>query len=267
MKLLNILLVMLFIVFGFSGCSGKKVDTPTEQVKNVSVDETADDDEDDFGDEFEDEFKTEAIFDPLSGYNRVMTDINDKLYTYVLEPVAKGYKYVLHEEVRSSIGKFFHNLLYPLRFVNNVLQLKFKNAMEETGRFLVNSTVGLLGFFDPAKSYLEWDVHNEDFGQTLGFYGVGAGPHIVLPILGPSNLRDTFSLYPDYALDPKTYVGDRSYNLANDSLTGLGYATLEKINFISQHTGEYDMLKKDAVDLYPFLRDIYEQRRIQLIKE
>ncbi len=263
MRFLTLLLTLLL----FLGCSSKTPDTAAVQnsiVADASEAETQE--SDDFDDEFEDEFAQEEVFDPLSGYNRFMTTFNDTFYVYVLDPVARGYRYILHKEIRSSIGNFFHNLLYPVRLVNNVLQLKFKNAVEETGRFLVNSTVGILGLFDPAKSYLEWEKHDEDFGQTLGHYGVGGGFHIVLPFLGPSNLRDTFGLFPDAELSP-LYDNGRSYSIAHNDLESLGYIGFERLNFVSLHIGEYEELKKDAVDLYPFLRNIYEQYREKLIKE
>lgn len=263
MSFIKMTLLVLTVLF-FNACSATTKDGMKPQLNAELV---ASENSDGFEDEFEDEFAEEEVFDPLSGYNRVMTSFNDTFYTYILDPVSRGYRYVLHEEVRDSVGKFFHNLLYPIRFINNVLQFKFKNAMEETGRFLVNSTVGLFGLFDPAKKYLDWKPHNEDFGQTLGFYGVGGGFHVVLPFLGPSNLRDMFSLYPDSEVSPLYYQSKRAYNLAKSDLESLGYVSFEKLNYVSMHIGEYEDLKEDAVDLYPFLRNIYEQYREKLIKE
>ena len=146
--------------------------------------------------------------------------------------------------------------MYPLRFINNVFQGKLLNASEETGRFVVNSTVGLFGLFDPAKSYLQWEEHNEDFGQTLGYWGVGSGYHIVIPFLGPSNMRDMFSMYPDTLSNPLAYHNE-----------GLEIGIFQKLNEGSLHEGEYEDLTKDAVSLYPFLKNIYEQHRDKLIKE
>lgn len=216
--------------------------------------------EDDFGleGEFEDPVDTER-FDPLSGYNRFMTKVNDKLYFYALKPVAKGYRKVVPETGRVAVGRFFTNLLFPVRFVNNVLQLKIKEAGTELGRFCLNSTVGILGFRDPAKDWLGLEAYPEDFGQTLGHYGVGGGFHIVLPILGPSNLRDTIALAPDHFLDPVTYV--------KDDESELGIRAFNTINYTSLHIGEYESLKKDALDLYTFIRDAYEQKREKDIEE
>ncbi|MBF0278568.1 MAG: VacJ family lipoprotein [SAR324 cluster bacterium] len=232
--------------------------SPTEN------DQEDDDDifENEFADEFENEFgeeKESEIFDPLSGYNRLMTDINDTIYIYALKPVASGYQAVMPEIARQGISRFFNNLLFPVRFVNNILQMKFKNAGEEFARFGVNTTIGVLGFADPAKDWLDLDAHHEDFGQTLGYYGVGSGFHIVLPILGPSNLRDSISLLPDSALDPISYIDPFE--------TEVGIRVFDAVNSTSLHLGEYEAIKKDAIDLYPFLRDIYEQNRNKKIEE
>jgi len=255
-----------------------KEKTP-EASKTIPETEVADDEEGGFDDEFEDEFSAseKEVFDPLSGYNSVMTEFNDGFYIFVLDPVARGYRWVLPEEARRGVKNFFHNLLFPLRFVNNVLQLKAKNAGEEFLRFSINSTVGILGFWDPAKEWFGLEAHEEDFGQTLGHYGVGGGFHVVLPFLGPSNLRDMFSLYPEMQMDPVNYVENRPYNIPQPEgeYLGLSRKTLQQseltllktINRESLRIGQYANLKKDAIELYPFLRDIYEQNRAKLIKE
>jgi len=249
-------------VLTLTGCSSKSI----EQPKDVVLEQKSDDVNGEL-EGFADEFKEEEVYDPFSGYNRFMTDFNDKAYDYVIKPVAKGYKWALHEDVRESIDNFFKNLYFPMRFVNNVLQGKMRNAAEESVRFVVNSTAGVLGLFDPAKKYCELEPHDEDFGQTLGFYGVGSGPHIVLPLLGPSNLRDTISLYPDSLLSPIDYT-ERNYDTLTDTPAGyLGAKTVEKINYVSLNIDWYDDIKRDAVDLYPYLRDMYEQYRDKKIKE
>ncbi len=216
------------------------------------------------GDPFalEDEFTSpaaEPVFDPLSGYNRLMTQVNDRIYFWVLKPVAQGYAVVLPEGARLAVGRFFRNLLMPVRFVNNVLQLKPEQAATEVVRFIINTTAGVLGFGDPAADSLGLQAYPEDFGQTLGHYGVGSGFHIVLPLLGPSNLRDTLGLIPDYFLDPVSYIEETRVQLV--------VRTYDRVNYTSLHIGEYESLKKDAVDLYTFLRDGYEQRRVRQIEE
>jgi phospholipid-binding lipoprotein MlaA len=221
----------------------------------------------DFSDEFSEQ-KVE-VFDPLSGYNRVMTSFNDKAYVYFLNPVAEGYATVVPEVARIGVSNFFDNILFPIRFVNNLLQFKFKNSVEELGRFLMNSTFGILGLMDPATEQLGWEKHNEDFGQTLGFYGVGSGFHIVLPLLGPSNLRDSVALVADGYVSPINYFGnsDLNYKIPNNDEQTIYIATGKVINRTSLTLGQYESLKKDALDLYPFLRDIYEQKREKEIKE
>ena len=261
---------LLFILF--SGCGLKNINTPVataqQQEKSAIADEQSGDDTelDDF-DEFRDELEAEPLYDPLSGYNRIMTEFNDTFYTYLLTPVAKGYKAVLHVEIRKSVANFFHNLYYPIRLVNNLLQGEFKDASEGTGRFLINTTIGVAGLFDPAQSELGLKAHEEDFGQTLGFYGVGSGVHIVLPILGPSNLRDAISLIPDSYLSPIDYTSRDYFTLTDTKKEYAAVKSYEYINKFSLDIQMYEKIKKDAVDLYPYLRDIYEQRREKQTKE
>jgi phospholipid-binding lipoprotein MlaA len=239
--------------------------------------DTFDDEFDEF-DEFEDEFGDDVateVSDPLGGYNRFMTGVNDKLYFWVLKPVATGYSWVVPEIARRGINNFFKNLYYPIRLVNNVLQLKFKNAGEETLRFVTNSTIGVLGLWDPAKVWFGLEAHPEDFGQTFGVWGIGPGPHIVLPILGPSNLRDTIGLAPQWIyLNPVNNISTVSDLAGLEKIeeldkieTKLGILALERVNNTSLRLGEYEMLKKDAIDFYPFVRDLYEQNRQKLIEE
>ncbi|MGG7048641.1 MULTISPECIES: MlaA family lipoprotein [unclassified Campylobacter] len=210
-------------------------------------------------DEFDAEFNDKNTFDPLSGYNRMMTSVNDKIYTYIFDPVVDGYRYVVPAKGREVIANVFDNLLFPLRFVNNILQFKFQNAADETLRFIANTIVGFGGISDVATTYYKIPRHDEDFGQTLGHWGVGSGFHIVWPIFGPSNLRDTFGLVGDFFAKPINYVDPNELSL------GLNVGS--KTNEMAQNPDMYKNLKKDAVDLYPFLRDAYEQRRDYLIKE
>ena len=275
MKNILFLACTVFMLITITGCSSKvetsKKESFIKEEQNINsyepIDKSSFNDEDEFLDSFGEELEIEKRSDPLSGYNRVMTNFNDGVFEYVLAPVARGYRTVVHKEIRTSVGNFFHNILYPIRLINNLLQGKVKNSADETGRFLINSTIGIFGLFDPAKSYFELEAHNEDFGQTLGFYGVGAGPHIVLPFFGPSNLRDTFSMYPDSLLNPIVYNDDRGYNLTSSYGESLLLQAYERVNYVSLHDGEYEKLKKDAVDLYPYLRDVYEQYREKQIKE
>ncbi|MFP4573639.1 MAG: VacJ family lipoprotein [Desulfobacterales bacterium] len=199
------------------------------------------------------------VYDPLAGYNRFMTKVNDRVYFWILKPAASGYAAVTPGFVRKSVNRFFKNLSYPVRFVNNVLQLKLKKAGVETARFAINSTVGIAGLGDPANRWFDLEAYPEDFGQTLGVYGVGEGFHLVLPLLGPSNLRDAFAIIPDRFLKPLYYV--------EPAETGIALGIYDRVNYTSLHLGEYESLKKDAVDWYIFLRNAYESNRKKKIEE
>ena len=212
----------------------------------------------DFDDEFLDQARVK-VFDPLIGYNRFMTKVNDKLYFYAVRPLATLYGGIVPEPGRVAIYRFFKNLLFPVRLVNNLLQLKFEEAGIEIDRFIVNTTIGVLGFGDPAKSLLNLDAREEDFGQTLGHYGIGSGFYFVLPLLGPTNLRDMIGKVPDYFLIPIKY-------LDNDEIIAAIYAG-DYTNYLSLHIGEYESIKKDAIDYYTFIRDAYEQNRRTKIEE
>ena len=211
--------------------------------------------------------KEETLFDPLSGYNRIMTTFNDNVYEYVLKPTAQGYAYIVPQPAREGIANVADNLLFPIRFINNILQLKFQNSMEELGRFVINSTLGLVGFMDVASSDFGLKPHSEDLGQTLGFYGVGGGFHIVLPFLGPSNARDVVGLFGDSWANPLSYVEARNANLLDSFEEELLLKGFLAVNQTSLRFEEYDSFKKDAIDLYPFLRNLYESRRNKRISE
>lgn len=199
------------------------------------------------------------VYDPLIVYNRAMTTFNDKFYFWVLKPVASGYAKILPAVARRSVNRFFLNLGFPVRGVNNLLQLKGRPAAEETFRFAINTTAGIGGLFDPAEKWFALKPHPEDFGQTLGWYGAGGGFPIVFPFLGPSNLRDTIGKVPDWFLYPPYYL--------EDPYVKAGITSYNVINYTSLHLGEYEAIKRDALDLYIFLRNAYEQNREKKIKE
>ncbi len=240
---------------------------------NASLDDSYGDDftdeafdEEGFGEEFSAD-PVEELFDPLSGYNRVMTSFNDGLYVYVLDPVLfRGYN-LIPEPARVSVNNFFENLYFPVSVVNNILQLKLKHTGTETLRFVINSTVGVLGLFDPARSWFGLEPHQEDFGQTLGYYGVGGGFHIVLPFFGPTNLRDLSGDFIDFYVNPIYYVDARKYNLVNNNYQGWMAISYKQFNDMSIHTKEYENIRQDALELYPFMRDLYEQNRQKQIEE
>lgn len=221
------------------------------------------DSEDEFDDEFNDETGTDdqAVADPLEGFNRAMFVVNDRLYFWFLRPVASGYSRVVPEPGRVAVRRFFTNAFMPIRFANNVLQFKFKYAGIELERFVINTTVGVAGFMDPAKS--RWNIlpHAEDFGQTLGFYGMGPGLYINLPFFGPSNIRDALGMVGDLFLSPTAYI------LPNDREIVVGISAYNKLNEVSLDIGLYEDIKRDALDPYIFIRNAYHQHRESLIKE
>jgi len=259
----------------------KTRDTPGSRVAKILKEkeekEALDaEEEDEFGDldDFDEEFaasdlETEEVFDPLSGYNRWMTGVNHSLMLNVVEPSVTGYNYVIPENGRESINNFLNNIYYPVSLVNNVLQLEIVDAGTETARFLINSTIGLLGLFDPADAWFGLKPQVEDFGQTMGSYGVGSGFPIVLPFFGQRNLRDLAGNFGDAWLDPIFYVENRSYNIVGEdqNFISIGIAGYDNFNEYSLTPEAYPKLTEDAIDLYPFLRDAYEQHRNQLIKE
>ena len=162
---------------------------------------------------FRDPFASESqakgqpkIKDPLQPMNRAFFHFNDKLYFWVLKPAGKGYSKVVPRPARTCVGRLFANVKYPIHLVNNLLQGKFKAAGLETGRFVVNSTVGVGGLFDPAKHW-KIEAHPADFDQTLGLYGLGPGIYFDWPVFGPSSPRGTAGLAGDGALSPWTYIG------------------------------------------------------------
>lgn len=223
--------------------------------------------DEEFTNDFSSEFATkDDTIDPLSSYNRSMTSFNHYVYLNILAPTSKAYSNVLPSTARVGLSNFFDNLIFPIRFVNNILQLKFAYAFEEFGRFTINSTIGILGFMDPATK-MKLKQRDEDFGQTLGFYGVGKGFHIVLPLLGPSNLRDSIGLVADSYVNPLTDTGSLSYKIPNRTEKGIAIQSVKTLNTISLNQGKYEAFTKDAIDLYPLLKDAYNQRREKAIKE
>ncbi len=211
--------------------------------------------------------KQKKDFDPLKKYNVLMTNLNDKFYTYILFPVAKGYKKIIPTVARNSVSNFFNNLLFPIRLVNNLLQFKFKNSWQEGERFILNSTIGIAGLFDIAKNQFKISPHDEDFGQTLGYYGLGGGFYIVWPILGPSNLRDSVGFVADSFINPVIYISGRDYNVLHSDAEAYDVEGFSIINKTSFNYKKYEAIKKGNVVLYPILKDLYEKHREKLIKE
>jgi phospholipid-binding lipoprotein MlaA len=190
--------------------------------------------------------------DPLEPLNRSVYQFNDALDRTVLKPVATAYRDVTPSLVQKGIGNFFANLEDAWSFANNILQLKGEAAGDSFFRFGVNTFMGLGGILDVA-SEMRIARHTEDFGQTLGYWGVGAGPYVVLPILGPSTLRDTVALPVDWKGDAVTQVQDVA-----TSNTLYGVRAVDQRAALLKAEGVID---EAALDKYSFIRDAYLQRR------
>ena len=190
--------------------------------------------------------------DPLEGYNRAMFKFNDAVDNAVLKPVATGYKKVTPDFVQTGVSNFFGNLSDVWTAANNLMQGKGAEGMSDVMRVALNSTFGLLGLLDIA-SEAGFQKHNEDLGQTMGYYGVTPGPYIVLPILGPSTLRDTVGLPVDMAADPWTYKDPA--NVRN-----IG-TVLRVVDKRAQLLDATSLLEDAALDRYQFVRDGWLQRR------
>ncbi len=198
--------------------------------------------------------------DPLEPVNRLFFHFNDKLYYWVLKPVATVYSKVIPKDVRGSIRNCFDNLLTPVRVVNNLLQGKVKGTGVELSRFVINSTLGIYGFGDPAVEF-GLEPQSEDFGQTLGTYGIGRGVYIHWPVLGPSNIRDTIGLVADSFLDPLAYI------VSSETFATAAVYGGKKVNEISLQLGDYELFKETSLDPYTAVRDAYQQYREGQIKD
>ncbi len=200
-----------------------------------------------------------SIADPIEPFNRAMHTFNDRLYFWLLKPVARAYNVVAPEPARISVKNFFANLAFPARFLSCLLQTDFAGAATETGRFTINTIWGIGGLMDPAASgELNLRKQDADLGQTLGVYGVGHGFYIVWPVYGPSSPRDTLTIAGDTFLYPPSYITPWYINR--------GVWAYEKINYASLRIGDYESLIGAAIDPYISIRDAYVQYRMKEVK-
>jgi phospholipid-binding lipoprotein MlaA len=213
--------------------------------------------DDDFFEEDEEEVK---ISDPLKWFNRPIFKLNDKLYSWILRPTGKAYKKVVPKFVRGRFRDFFTNLKSPLRIVGNGLQGDVRQSIRETGSFIINSTIGLGGLFDPAGRQLKIVKKNEDFGQVFGKWGIKSGPYLQLPFMGPSNLRDTFASVIDGLFSPINYF------FPHNSEGVIGLRALSIVDSTSRMIDRLDQVKRDSIDPYSFSRDAWMQLRERQVK-
>jgi phospholipid-binding lipoprotein MlaA len=195
----------------------------------------------------------EEVWDPIEPVNRAIFGFNNFIDVWVIEPVARGYRFVTPEAARRSVANFLANLRSPVILANDALQGERERAGNTLGRFMINSTLGVAGLFDPATSF-GFPRHDEDFGQTLAVWGVPSGPYLMLPILGPSNGRDTVGRVGDYFINPLNQCC-----ITQDERVGLFVA-----GGVSEREANIELLddlRQNSIDLYATIRTIYAQKR------
>jgi phospholipid-binding lipoprotein MlaA len=200
--------------------------------------------------------------DPLEPINRKIFWFNNQLDNYALEPAAKGWNYVVPQVGQRALSRFFANLRFPVVTVNNLLQGKLKRTGTSLARFGINTTVGVLGFMDPAA---DWGLkpYPEDFGQTLGWWGVGPGPYLMLPFFGPSDPRDAVGLGVDYAASVYPFF----VTTLTDSIIVSSGNAVNLVNARSRVLKDVENAKAAALDYYVFVRNAYLQHREALVKD
>jgi len=193
--------------------------------------------------------------DPFEGMNRKVMTFNDEADRMILKPLAKGYVSVTSEPVRRSVSNFYDNFAYPITVINQFLQGKVKLGFSDLGRFLVNSTVGILGLFDPATG-LGMEYHDEDFGQTLGVWGVGSGAYLVIPLWGPATTRSGVGDIASFYTHPAQYIDDET--------TRYGLFVVWAIQARASLLETEELITGDR---YLFIRDAFIQRREFLVND
>jgi phospholipid-binding lipoprotein MlaA len=248
--------------------AAKPSETPQQEVSDQAKEDEDDDEYDDDeydddeydDDEYADEEDVVLIPDPWIEMNRGLLTFNDKMYFWVLKPVATGWGIVIPQELRQGIVNAFYNIRFPVRFINCLLQGKFRKSGYEFGQFFINTTAGCLGLLNPAANYPHLQPSREDLGQTFAVWGFGNGPYIMLPFLGPSSARDALGRLGDTFIDPIWWVPVKLR-------TSIAIRAGEAVNETSLRIGEYEALKEAALDPYVMIRNAYVQNRNKLIAE
>lgn len=194
--------------------------------------------------------------DPWNKYNRAMFAFNDVTDRFLLKPLAKGYVFITPKFVQKGVDNAMGNVMEVPTVLNDLLQGKGKQAANDTGRFIINSTIGLAGFFDVAQHMGLKPSGGEDFGQTLAVWGVKQGPYVVLPFIGPSTLRDGLAMPVDWYSDPRSYIDH--IPTAN---------TIRAVSLLNARAGFLELEKHITGDRYTFIRDAYLQRRDFLVND
>ncbi len=212
----------------------------------------------------QDEVAPQPIDDPFEPFNQAMLSFNLKLDEYILHPVASGYAAVLPLGARQGVGRFFHNINIAPRLGNKLLQMKLVGAGREFSRFVINTSLGGLGFFDVADSWFGLEAGHADFGQTLAQYGIAPGPYLVLPFFGPSTVRDAVGLSVDGAMQPMNYLLP---TYPETIAARGGWVMGSAANFRSLNLELFENVDRFSVDLYGAVQDGYLQQRERTIQE
>jgi phospholipid-binding lipoprotein MlaA len=225
-----------------------------EESADVRMDELADD-----------EVPTLEVDDPIESVNRGVFWFNDTLDVYLLEPIARGYDYVVPDRAQESVGNFFDTLRYPIYLFSNLVSADFDRAWEDSARFGINATIGCLGLFDVAEDF-GFERQATDAGVAFGRLGISEGPYIVLPVLGPSNARDAIGEIFNFALDP--FAAVQFTQIASNTQTAIstGVGVGRTINRRSQMLSNVKSAKEASLDYYLFVQSAYAQYRRGLIR-
>jgi phospholipid-binding lipoprotein MlaA len=238
--------ILLSLMLSLAGCAGTNANLLPEEPAMHSVSE--------FSDE-----SIAVVEDPWEGFNRSMYKFNFYFDRYLFLPVVKSYEFVTPTFVQGRVSNFFSNIGEVRNLTNSLFQLKMGDSLTTLGRFVTNSTIGLAGFFDPATSF-GLERRNEDFGQTLGYWGAGSGPFLVLPILGPSSVRDTGGMVVDSAIHYGIYYAiDPFGNIDDGGGIMTGITTLEAVD--KRHRDSFRYYESGYPFEYYMVRFIYHEKR------
>jgi phospholipid-binding lipoprotein MlaA len=249
----------LAVIVASAGCAKAP---PREEASEIShIEEDASDssvEDSEYDDLFDEEFGQESEpNDPFERTNRALLSFNQGLTRVFFDPVLRGYRFVVPEPARKGIHRAFVNLNTPSTLVNDLLQLRFKDAATTLGRFILNTTIGYAGIFDVAIE-AGWEHHESDFGQTLGRYGVGGGPYLVVPVFGPRTVRDGFGGIVDLFFQPLTYIIGPTPNIVIGASSGF--------SLLDAHFEALRALEESSIDYYAALRSAYLQSRAAHIR-
>lgn len=281
--------VILCLTVGLAGCAGNAKSTKTQggmesepAIQMVEFEDGLDSEgkekETEFFDPFDESDHAQVKdYDPLEPVNSAVFEFNYRLDKYVVKPAAKVYNFFIPPDVQQSFSNVFQNIRFVPRLFNNLFQAKFQGAGIELSRFLINSTLGVGGLFDPAKIMFELETPQEDMGQTLGSYGVGPGPFLMIPFLGPFTLRDGIGFIGDSFLDPFNWlvlpfieIADAPRLVQHDptvTFSRLGMVAGETVNLRAITLEKFQGVEDGTLDLYGAVRNAYLQQRRKAIQE